>query len=164
MDTKAHMNDPGEASTIPAKYTEDWICDRCGSMTVEFAILYLQTPGTKFSGSDWKYGFPAKFYISPVQSMYGRAHTKFLTVHLRDADDDTFKKFADLSREIFGITWHRNEAGAIGFNCPQPGGHHGFQRFGEIDSDGTPFHMDGYDSAAIAQILNPAPVAAAAAE
>src|ERR1051326_7382781 len=38
-------------------------CSHCGSLSVEDAIKFLQTPGTQFSGSDWKYGWPHKFYI-----------------------------------------------------------------------------------------------------
>ena len=40
-------------------------CECCGSIKVESAIEYLQQKGTKYSGSDWKYGWPHKFYISP---------------------------------------------------------------------------------------------------
>jgi hypothetical protein len=38
-------------------------CQYDGSITVADAIQLLKTPGTHFSGSDWKYGWPHKFYI-----------------------------------------------------------------------------------------------------
>lgn len=38
-------------------------CRYCGSLTVEDATRMLSTPGVEFSGSDWKYGFPHKFYL-----------------------------------------------------------------------------------------------------
>lgn len=41
-------------------------CGYCGSLSVEDAIKFLKQPGTRFSGSDWKYGWPHKFYIEPL--------------------------------------------------------------------------------------------------
>jgi hypothetical protein len=41
-------------------------CNYCGSITVADAIKFLKQPGTHFSGSDWKYGWPHKFYIEPA--------------------------------------------------------------------------------------------------
>ncbi len=41
-------------------------CSYCGSLSVQDAIRFLKQPGTRFSGSDWKYGWPHKFYIEPV--------------------------------------------------------------------------------------------------
>lgn len=41
-------------------------CDYCGSISVEDAIRFLKAPGTQFSGSDQKYGWPHKYYLEPV--------------------------------------------------------------------------------------------------
>ena len=41
-------------------------CQYCGSISPEDAIEYLKRPGTRFSGSMWKYGWPHKFYIDVV--------------------------------------------------------------------------------------------------
>lgn len=41
-------------------------CSWCGSLSPAEAIKFLKQNGTKFSGSDWKYGWPHKFYIEPV--------------------------------------------------------------------------------------------------
>jgi hypothetical protein len=50
-----------------AKRDDDVLhCNYCGSISVSAAITFLKQPGTSFSGSDWKYGFPHKFYIEPV--------------------------------------------------------------------------------------------------
>jgi len=38
-------------------------CWNCGSMSVADLITALKTSGTRYSGSDWKYGWPHKFYI-----------------------------------------------------------------------------------------------------
>lgn len=40
-------------------------CSYCGSISVADAIKFLKMHGTRFSGSDWKYGYPHKFYIEP---------------------------------------------------------------------------------------------------
>lgn len=40
-------------------------CQACHSITVAGAASYLKQEGTRFSGSDWKYGWPHKFYIEP---------------------------------------------------------------------------------------------------
>jgi hypothetical protein len=50
-------------------------CNYCGSLSVAEAIKALETPGTQFSGSDWKYGWPHKFYLDiptgqPAQHTY----------------------------------------------------------------------------------------------
>ncbi len=40
-------------------------CTCCGSISVTDAIKNLKTPGTRYTGTDWKYGWPHKFYICP---------------------------------------------------------------------------------------------------
>lgn len=39
-------------------------CSYCGSITPQLAMALLKDPGTGFSGSDWKYGWPHKFYLT----------------------------------------------------------------------------------------------------
>lgn len=41
-------------------------CSYCGSLHPDDLLRVLKTPGTHYSGSDWKYGWPHKFYIEPV--------------------------------------------------------------------------------------------------
>ena len=41
-------------------------CSYCGSLSVEDVLKFLQQPGTMFSGCDWKYGWPHKYYIEPL--------------------------------------------------------------------------------------------------
>lgn len=82
-----------------AAWRSDGSCGFCGSMPVGEAIRRLDTPGNSFSGADWKYGWPHKFYIGS-----GYPH-KFYNSHLRDATLEEFKAFNDLSEFYFGITW-----------------------------------------------------------
>ena len=152
--TKAHEKDMNYSALCPAVY-QDGICSQCGGMTVELAIQYLLTPGTKFSGADWKYGFCHKLYVTPLRPV-GKGHLKFMTAHLADADDETLARFSELSKAVFGITWARGEKG-IHFSCPRSTGFHGFQRFGEIDENGKPNHLDGFDTPHILKILDAKP-------
>ena len=53
------------------------ICSYCGSLEPGIFLDYLKNPSNKVSGSDWKYGWPHKFYISVQQHMF-----KFYNIHL----------------------------------------------------------------------------------
>jgi len=66
-------------------------CRYCGSMPPSETIRLLKDADTKVSGSDWKYGWPHKFYIHPPKG-WG----KFYSVHLYDATEEEFKELADL--------------------------------------------------------------------
>jgi hypothetical protein len=77
-------------------------CSYCGSMRVSLAIELLKTPGTDYSGADWKYGWPHKFYIG------GR---KFYNNHLEDATPEELVEFSKLSEELLGISWDIGEKG-----------------------------------------------------
>lgn len=69
---------PKVAEMSPAFYTMDKIaawetredgllhCSYCGSIYPADAARLLKVTGTQFSGADWKYGWPHKFYIEPV--------------------------------------------------------------------------------------------------
>lgn len=105
-------------------------CSYCGSLSPAEAVKLLKTPGTSFSGSDWKYGWPHKFYIGG---------TKFYNEHLVDADEATFVEFSDLSAKIFGITWNKHPEKGLGYKSPK-GGFYGYQRAGTIGQIGEPLH------------------------
>lgn len=70
--TKAHENAVGLGAQImqerscPYQYDDDGTCNYCGSIEPEKAIEFLKNPGSVFSGSDWKYGWPHKFYIDTI--------------------------------------------------------------------------------------------------
>lgn len=151
--TRAHEDDPWAARFAPHYFRQpvDGLhvgrCSYCGSMTPERAIGLLRTPGTHFSGSDQKYGFPHKFYIGDG---------KFYSKHLKDADDATLKEFSNLSRACFGIVWMIGDTpDSIRFCQPQTreGYSYGWQRFGHIGADGKPVHEDGIDTAKVEKIL-----------
>jgi hypothetical protein len=134
-----------------AYYKEHNVCWNCGSMTPELAIFYLKQPGTKFSGDNWRHGFPERFFITPKDSTI-KDHRKFRVIHLLDASDEVFQEFDRLSRSVFGVAWFREPEG-IRFNCPRSPGTLGFQRFGYIGPDGSPIHQDGMNQEYINKII-----------
>jgi DNA repair exonuclease SbcCD ATPase subunit len=85
-----------------AHWREDRSCSYCGSLKVSDAISRLKTEGTRFSGADWKYGWPHKFYIGDK---------KFYNVHLADASDQEFQEFAELSKRYFQVVWEKSAEG-----------------------------------------------------
>lgn len=46
-------------------------CSYCGSIPIYEAIDVLGTTGARFSGSDWKYGWPHKFYLDAPNTAGG---------------------------------------------------------------------------------------------
>lgn len=126
----------------------------------------MKTPGVQFSGSDWKYGWPHKFYFEipnpdadklvevgsesgtdengnryhrPIMGHRKFLHAKFYNVHLADASDEVVKEFGDLSAAVFGIRWQRKD-GRIGYAAPKTDSFYGYQLFGEINAEGKPDH------------------------
>ena len=123
-------------------------CNYCGSISVADAIRLLQKPGTRFSGSDWKYGWPHKFYIEAEGAI------KFYAKHLAQASDAELAEFDRLSRKTFGIAWKRDENG-VAFYSPR-GGSYGWQLSGTIGEDGQPIHEEWLklDAAKLAEMMS----------
>lgn len=124
-------------------------CGYCGSMDpVELAEL-INAGKAKMSGSDWKYGWPHKFYVDvsnphPDKQVkksscyqngvetnieYGpegpTLHMKFYSEHLGLLDDETFTKVAPVISEACGIKWERKEDG-LHYTAPCLGYQHGW--------------------------------------
>jgi hypothetical protein len=142
-------------------FPEAWYCGYCGSVHPEDAVRFLKQPGTTFSGSDWKYGWPHKFYIAPpspepekeveigsrservdgkfvttpIMGKRSTLHAKFYNNHLKDAAPEVFEEFAALSEKIFGIKWSKDEKG-ISYDS-----FYRYQRAGKINQDGQPEHQ-----------------------
>jgi hypothetical protein len=128
-------------------------CSYCGSMHPEDLLAAL-TQGARLGGSDWKYGFPHKFYVYDIPSpdptgdyvisasystdvdgnerreyQYGKRPTlisKFYTQHLEDQgyDDEALTLLLETLTRHSGITWKRNDEGRIVYQAP----YHGYQR------------------------------------
>lgn len=104
-------------------------CSYCGSLTVADALRFLQTPGTAWSASDWKYGWPHKFYVEvpcephlfpasyriengqkvDVQySTRSKHHLKFYTTHLKDATPAQLEQWNTHIAPIVGVRFEQD--------------------------------------------------------
>jgi hypothetical protein len=120
-------------------------CKYCGSLDpLELADLLCKGIAT-MHGSDWKYGFPHKFYVDVPNPKAGqmvekgwRSYTedgvhkeetimgiasetssaKFYTEHLMLIDSETFDKVAPIINQACGITFYLNEDGKICYKAP----------------------------------------------
>jgi len=93
-------------------------CPYCGSVHPDDLVEALKH-GASLTGSDWKYGFPHKFYVrgGPPNMI------KYYTVHLLDMSNEAFDAFAPILSQQSGITFGRNAQG-IYYQAP----YHGYQR------------------------------------
>jgi len=121
-------------------------CGYCGSINpIELAEL-IEAGNATIGGSDWKYGWPHKFYVDVVNSHpdkqvlkshgnrwntalqkyedfkeYGpegpTLHIKFYSEHLGLLDDETFNKVASIINNACGITWEKKE-GKLCYRAP----------------------------------------------
>lgn len=99
-------------------------CSYCGSITIDDALKGLSTPGVRYSGCDWKYGWPHKFYLNlPCEphrhcvsgtSHMGKMsdlkyqtrttiHTNFYSEHLLDATPEQIKLWNEVAKPHLGI-------------------------------------------------------------
>jgi len=99
-------------------------CTYCGSISLADALKAMQVEGVHFSGSDWKYGFPHKFYLrvpcepyqAVVESHYdgkggheikmGEKDThyhKFYLKHAVDADRETIIQWNRIAAPLIGV-------------------------------------------------------------
>lgn len=60
------LNNCGTTWEIRTEEVSSGNCSYCGSLSPADFIKFMNQPGTSFSGSDWKYGYPHKFYVEPV--------------------------------------------------------------------------------------------------
>ena len=127
-------------------------CSYCGSIHPEDLLTAL-SQGATLGGSDWKYGWPHKFYIHgipnpiagqevkvgessgqdedgtvyryPIMGTAGPLHAKWYNEHLQDAgfDDEAMTALLDALTRHSGITFKRDDAGQLVYQAP----YHGYQ-------------------------------------
>lgn len=107
--------------TSCAEQPGDGRCPYCGSMSTARAIRLLETPGTRYSGSDWKYGYPHKFYIG---------NGKFYARHLALTGPEEVRRFSILSRDLLGVVYGIDMRG-VWYKAPG-GGMYGWQTWGIV--------------------------------
>jgi hypothetical protein len=124
----AHGTMPSVFKFGQPTWRTDGTCSYCGSISVAEAIRLLEADGTRYSGSDWKYGWPHKFYISN-KSLNPHA-IKFYNDHLIDATNEELKRFDELSKKYFGISFQKSAEGKLQYAAPRTDSFYGYQRWG----------------------------------
>lgn len=94
-------------------------CSYCGSLHPQDLRAILEAGG-KLSGSDWKYGWPHKFYVHPI----GGGMLKWYNAHLRDMSEEELAAFAPLLLEYSGIKFVREEGTLMCYAS-----YYGYQRY-----------------------------------
>lgn len=111
-------------------------CGYCGSMDPIGLAELIEAGKATMSGSDWKYGWPHKFYVDVAnphpdkqvvkcslswcengerkeKTEYGpqgpTLNFKFYSEHLGLLDDETFAKVSPIISSACGIAWERKE-------------------------------------------------------
>lgn len=137
----------GTVRTMPAPQ-----CEFCGSWDIDTVLKAFKEKGMRYSGADWKYGHPHKFYVSLVVPQYRKCvgvstivgkdplytyteetHVlgKFYTEHLMDATDEQLAEWEAVVSRYVGIHFRR-EAGAIKYTAPA----YNYQADGEVGVEG----------------------------
>ncbi len=98
-------------------------CNYCGSMCPEELTELIQAGKAIMGGSDWKYGYPHKFYVRIKEDDGNIKNSKFYTRHLQFIDDDIFRKIIPFINQACGITFDKDEKG-LKYSAP----YHGFQK------------------------------------
>lgn len=99
-------------------------CSFCGSLHPEDLAKLLNEGKAELHGSDWKYGWPHKFYVDIVDSETGEtSYAKFYNNHLGLLDKKTFKKVTPIINKLSGIKFELKEDGLY-YKAP----HYNYQR------------------------------------
>lgn len=90
-------------------------CSYCGSIHPE-DLLRLLAGGARLGGSDWKYGWPHKFYLS---NPFG----KWYNEHLLDEgyDEEALKAILEALEEHCNIAFNIDPEKGLGYQAPYRG-------------------------------------------
>lgn len=126
---------------------------------METVLKALQTNGTHYSGSDWKYGWPHKFYLEIPCEPYRTAissrsekksgnwiqtyeygmrdhnHHKFYSAHMVDATEEQLVEWNQIAEPLLGIGFVKKD-GQLNYRSPRKG----FQTWGVVGAAPEEFH------------------------
>lgn len=102
------------------------------NLTIAQASDLLKKPGTRFSGSDWKYGFPHKFYVGE-----GKVYNK----QLKELAAEEVAAWSELTWKFFGVRFFK-EGDKVMWSCPFKQNVYGYQRAGVVGERGEPLRCD----------------------
>lgn len=91
----------------------DPTCTYCGSISPA-RFLEILRDGEDVSGTDWKYGWPHKFYA-------GDSHGKFYSVHLLQMNTPAFEELASMIYGVLQITFSFDATERLKYRSPVEG-------------------------------------------
>lgn len=140
----------GKEEVIPDIYET---CSYCGSFTIADTIKFFQTPGVEYSGADWKYGWPHKFYINRIPcEPYSRVVSstwqngkqtdikretsnhrwgKFYSEHMIDATPEQLEQWNTIVTPKLGVSFSIKDD-KLYWSAPNTDGFYGYQANGVI--------------------------------
>jgi hypothetical protein len=105
-------------------------CSYDGSIHPEDLYIGLTRKGWTLEGSDWKYGWPHKFYVrqNVEGQQYGNSVGKFYNEHLLEVKDiDTQLILFQVVETHSGIKFHVHPTKGLGYSAP----YNGYQSLGK---------------------------------
>lgn len=126
--------DGGDGTQVPDLHPT---CSYCGSLTIDGILEALSTSGTGYSGADWKYGWPHKFYVDIPCVAYERIvysryengavthtkgassvrHHKFYATHLRDATPAQLEAWNQVAAPLLGVQFNLHPESGLGWSA-----------------------------------------------
>lgn len=90
-------------------------CSFCGSVQPEYAEKLLTRDEPTVSGSDWKYGWPHKFYLTDEKGQMW----KFYSEHLLEASN--FETLTAALSTVLHVTFEYDLQGRMNYKAPSKG-------------------------------------------
>jgi len=100
----------------PSKIWPQFTCSFCGSVRPEDAAEWLNN-GNDASGSDWKLGWPHKFYLDDNEGL----QWKFYSEHLTSLDSDSFIHVTEAIAKVLHIRFEYDVVGRMLVRSPSYG-------------------------------------------
>lgn len=121
-------------------------CSYCGCIHPKDLLEALKA-GATLGGSDWKYGWPHKYYVynipnpnedmeckrgsstkngveTPIMGKVGKGHGKWYNDHLMDFSPEDFEEFTKILNVAGGIEWFLDPEKGVGYRAPYAGYQH----------------------------------------
>jgi hypothetical protein len=107
------------------------------SLTIADVIEKLKIPGTRFSGADWREGWPDRFYVN---------NEIVFNSDLKKVSPEEVAAYSEVTKKFFGVTFERVPDGRVIWKCPYVWGEDGYKRAGTVGPEGQVIREDTWSS------------------